>query len=626
MLLDQIQKENDIHDIPKEQLPQLAEEIREFLLENISKTGGHLASNLGTVELTIALHYVYDLPKDKIIWDVGHQSYTHKILTGRKEEFTGLRQFGGLSGFPKSRESACDSFNTGHSSTSLSAGMGFARAREILGEDYQVAAVIGDGSLTGGMAYEALNNASSLNSNFTMILNDNMMSIAENIGGISALLTNMRTVEPYLNLKTGIEETLRKSNLGDRLADQLKKTKNTFRQMLSSGKLFENMGITYLGPIDGHNIEQLIRALEMAKKTQNCIIIHVLTEKGRGYLPAQRHPRRFHGIGAFDVETGEPLQKKEKATWTDVFGAFMKKAGRRNKDVVAITAAMPDGTGLSRFASEFPERFCDVGIAEEHAVTFAAALAASGLRPVFAVYSSFLQRAYDQLIHDVCMQKLPVVFAIDRAGIVGNDGETHQGVFDLSFLSSIPEMTVMAPKNKWELYDMLQFSLEYHAPVAVRYPKGTACELWEEHRPPIVYGKSELLASGSDVALLAVGSMVETAEGVRTLLEAAGVSCSIVNVRFVKPLDQEMLRTMAEGHRLLVTLEDNVKAGGFGQQVAGLLTEWGMDTPLELVAIPDEFVEQGSISQLKGLLRMDAASVAARIQAWMREHSGDERA
>ncbi len=615
MLLDQIKKENDIKAIPKEQLPKLAEEIREFLLQSISETGGHLASNLGAVELTIAMHYVYNLPKDKLIWDVGHQSYTHKILTGRREEFAKLRQFGGISGFPKRRESPCDSFNTGHSSTSLSAGIGFVKAREILHEDYQVAAVIGDGSLTGGMAYEAMNNVSSLNSNFTMILNDNKMSISENIGAISTILNNVRTAEPYINLKTGIETRLNKSQLGERVANHLRNTKNSLRQMLVSGKLFENMGITYIGPIDGHNIDQLIRVLDQVRKMDHSVIVHVLTEKGKGYEPAERHPRRFHGTDAFHIETGEPKVKKAKATYTDVFGASIRKLAAADESVVAVTAAMPDGTGLSRFAAQFPERFCDVGIAEEHAVTFAAAMAAEGLKPVVAVYSSFLQRAYDQILHDVCMQRLPVVFAIDRAGIVGKDGETHQGAFDLSYLSMMPEMTVMAPKNKWELHDMLKFAVNFDGPVAVRYPRGTAYDGLKEMRSPIVYGKGEVLYRGDAIAIFAVGGMIPEALKVRQRLEEEGITCTVVNPRFVKPLDEDLCMEIAGSHKLVVTMEENVETGGFGQRLSALLQKKGIGTPVEVVAIPDCFVEHGAVDVLKEKLGMDESSVAGRALA-----------
>lgn len=471
MILDLIEHENDIKKIPKEQLPLLAEEIREFLIENISSTGGHLASNLGAVELTMALHLSLELPKDKIIWDVGHQSYTHKILTGRRNEFDTLRKFGGLSGFPKTDESPCDTFNTGHSSTSISAGLGFVRARDLLGEDNKVVSVIGDGAMTGGMALEALNNAMELKKNFIIVLNDNEMSIAKNIGGVAMLLNNVRTQVSYEKLKNEVTENISKIPVyGDKMVGRIRNVKSSIKQLVLPESVFEDMGATYLGPIDGHDIEKLCKVFKIAKRVNNTVIVHVITKKGKGYPPAEHHPARFHGTGPFQIETGIPKFKKTKAHYTDVFSTVIRKLGERDDKIVAITAAMPDGCGLKRFANQFPERFFDVGIAEEHAVTFAAGLAMGGFKPVFAVYSSFLQRAYDQIIHDVCMQNLHVIFAIDRAGIVGSDGETHQGIFDLSYLSSIPNMTVMAPKNKWELSDMMKFAARFDGPIAVRYP------------------------------------------------------------------------------------------------------------------------------------------------------------
>lgn len=613
MLLDLIKHENDIKKIPREALPELAAEIRQFLIEKVSVTGGHLASNLGMIEITLALHYLYHLPEDKIIWDVGHQSYTHKIMTGRKDQFDTLRQYGGLSGFPKRCESECDCFNTGHSSTSLSAGLGFVRAREITGENYEVVSVIGDGSLTGGMAYEALNNASKLKSNFVIVLNDNKMSISENTGGISTVLNNIRTADPYLGLKSGIESRLEKTNFGTKVAGKLKNTKNSIKYLLISGQLFENMGLTYLGPIDGHNVEQLIRVLEQARKLNHGVIVHVLTKKGKGYEPAELFPTKFHGTEAFHIESGENKIKKEKATYTDVFGAAMKKIGERNDKVIAITAAMTDGTGLTRFAKSFPKRFFDVGIAEEHAVTFAAALAVSGLRPVVAVYSSFLQRAFDQALHDVCMQNLPVVFAVDRAGIVGNDGETHQGIFDLSYLSLIPNLTVMAPKNKWELHDMLQYAVCFDGPIAIRFPRGTAFDQLESKRPPIVHGKGEVLYEGGEVALLAVGSMVETALSVRRDLAEQGIACTVINARFVKPFDEALIWKLARDYKLLVTMEENVETGGFGQQINAFLQKNHLHIPQEIIALPDQFVEHGDPKQLKKEFGIDAGAVEARV-------------
>ena len=494
MVLDKIKQENDIKRLDREELPILADEIRQFLVQKISVTGGHLASNLGAVELTMALHLAFELPKDKIVWDVGHQSYTHKILTGRGDGFDTLRKYGGMSGFPKRNESECDCFNTGHSSTSISAGLGYAMARQIKGEDYKVVSVIGDGALTGGMAYEALNNASRIRSNFIIVLNDNNMSISENVGGLSRYLSNLRTAKPYQEIKTGIANSLsRIPGYGDRIVDRIRKTKSGIKQLLVPGMLFEDMGIMYLGPVDGHNIFQMVKAFREATRLQGPVLVHVMTQKGKGYAPAERHPARFHGTDAFQIETGLPLKKRLKANYTDVFSTVMYKLGARDARIVALTAAMSDGTGLNRFRNKYPERFFDVGIAEEHMVTFAAGLAAAGLKPIVAVYSSFLQRAYDQILHDVCIQKLPVVFAVDRAGLVGSDGETHQGTFDISYLSSIPNMTVLAPKNKWELSDMIKFAVAFGAPAAIRYPRGEAYDGLKEFRAPVVYGKSEML-------------------------------------------------------------------------------------------------------------------------------------
>ncbi len=547
MVLDKIKQENDIKALSKEELPVLAEEIREFLIQKISVMGGHLASNLGAVELTMALHLAFELPKDKIIWDVGHQSYTHKILTGRREGFDQLRKFGGMSGFPKRKESACDCFDTGHSSTSISAGLGYAQARQIKGEDYKVISVIGDGALTGGMAFEALNNASRMRSNFMIVLNDNKMSISENVGGLSRHLNFLRTTESYQEIKTGVANSLSKIPVyGERIVEKIRKTKSGIKQLIVPGMLFENMGIMYLGPVNGHDITGMAKVFREASKYQGPVLIHVLTRKGKGYLPAERHPARFHGAEPFHIETGLPQKKREKANYTDVFSTVMCKLGSRNENVAAVTAAMADGTGLKRFGRQFPDRFFDVGIAEEHAVTFAAGLAAAGLKPVVAVYSSFLQRAYDQILHDVCIQNLPVVFAVDRAGLVGSDGETHQGIFDLSYLSSIPNMTVLAPKNKWELSDMIKFAADFPAPAAIRYPRGEAYDGLKEFREPIVYGKSEMLYKESKIALVAIGSMVKTAAAVREGLHERGYSATLVNARFAKPLDEEMLTGLAQ--------------------------------------------------------------------------------
>ena len=614
MILDRIQKENDIKNLTEEELNQLCGEIRQFLIESISVTGGHLASNLGVVELTMALHLCFDLPKDKIIWDVGHQSYTHKILTGRKEGFSSLRQYGGLSGFPKANESDTDCFNTGHSSTSISAGLGLAAAREITGEDYHVVSVIGDGSLTGGMAYEALNNASQINKNFIIVLNDNNMSISENVGGMSTYLANFRTADAYRDLKANVMKSLHKMPLcGDKLIQSIRNTKSSIKQLLIPGMLFEEMGIITLGPVDGGNIKELIKIFNEAKRVDGPVLVHVMTKKGAGYEPAEKNPSRFHGAEPFDIETGKPLKKKEKATYTDVISSVMCQLAEKDPKIVAITAAMADGTGLARFAKEYPQRFYDVGIAEQHGTTFAAGLAKAGLRPVFAVYSSFLQRAYDQVLHDVCIQNLPVVFAIDRAGLVGSDGETHQGIFDISYLSSIPNMTVMAPKNKRELADMMQYATSFPTPIAVRYPRGTAYDGLKEFRAPIQLGKSETLVEGSGIALFALGSMVQTAEKVAKMLGEQGVEATVINARFAVPFDKEKVKELAQNHKLLVTMEENVTSGGFGEHVASYVNENDIDIKVQVVAIPDAYVEHGNVDRLKEDIGIDANSVYERI-------------
>ena len=624
MVLDKIQQWNDIKKLTPEELQTLRREIRRFLIEKLSVTGGHLASNLGVVELTMALHLVCDFPKDKLIWDVGHQSYTHKILTGRKEGFDDLRTYGGMSGFPKRAESPCDSFDTGHSSTSISAGLGYAWARELSGEDYHVISVIGDGALTGGMAYEAMNNASRLKKNFIIVLNDNNMSISENVGGLSRVLSKMRTSDNYTGLKEGVTQSLERIPVyGQRIVDNIRKTKSGIKQLVIPGMFFEDMGIMYLGPVDGHDIGALVRVLREAMQVQGPVLVHVMTKKGYGYPPAERHPARFHGTAPFEIKSGLPV-KNEKPTYTDIFSTVMRKMGDREEKVVAVTAAMETGTGLKRFHNMFPDRFFDVGIAEEHAVTFAAALAAGGRRPVVAVYSSFLQRAYDQVLHDVCIQKLPVVFAIDRAGLVGSDGETHQGVFDISYLTSIPNMTVMAPKNKWELSDMLKFAVHFDGPIAMRYPKGEAWTGLEEHRAPVALGRCEVIGEGEDVLLFALGSMVAEAAEVRERLKEQGISAGLVNARFAKPFDREYLKGAAERYRCIVTREENVEIGGLGEQITGYLSELGYGGRVLRIAIPDAFVPQGSIAILKEKLGIDAVSIAGRIAGVWREIQGDQ--
>ena len=619
MILEKIKEANDVKQLSLSECEQLAQEIRDFLIRSLSETGGHLASNLGVVELTIALHRFLHFPEDKLVWDVGHQAYTHKILTGRKEQFATLRKTGGLSGFPKRKESDCDAFDTGHSSTSISAGLGLVQARDLKGENYQVVSVIGDGALTGGMAYEALNNAAELKKNFIIILNDNEMSITRNVGGMSSYLDHIRMAAPYTELKMGVTNALKKiPKVGDGMVDALHKTKSSIKQLVIPGMLFENMGLTYLGPVDGHDMRQLGKVLQEAKRKQGPVLIHVLTEKGRGYEPAMRHPARFHGAAPYEIETGLP-KSNGNPSYTDIFSTLMRKFGDREPDVVAVSAAMVPGTGLKRFGNMFPERLFDVGIAEEHAVTFAAGLALGGLRPVVAIYSSFLQRAVDQILHDVCMQNLPVVFAVDRAGLVGSDGETHHGCFDLSYLSMMPNMTVMAPKNKWELSDMLKFAIRQKSPVAIRYPRGEAYTGLEDYRAPIEMGKAEILEKGKEIAILAVGNMVRTAVQVTENLRNCGYEPTLVNMRFVKPLDMDLLEILREDHSLIVTMEENVKSGGFGEQV---MTYYGsrLHSPaVRIVAIEDKFVPHGSVEDLMHQQQMDSASVTERILRWKEE-------
>ena len=614
MFLEKINQANDIKKIAPADYDKLADEIRNFLIEKISKSGGHLGSNLGAIELTMAMHLVLTFPKDKIVWDVGHQSYTHKLLTGRREGFDGLRKFGGMSGFPKRKESDCDAFDTGHSSTSISAGLGLVKARDLNSENHTVISVIGDGALTGGMAYEALNNAARLKTNFIIVLNDNNMSISENVGGISKYLRSIRTADNYREFKVNLEKLLLKMpKYGESVVDTLKKYKSSLKQLVVPGMFFEDMGITYLGPVDGHDIKAMTKILKEAKKIDHAVMIHVITKKGKGFGPAERHPARFHGAEPFDLETGLPLKNRIKANYTDVFATVMNKIAAKDEKVVAITAAMPDGTGLKRFRNMYPDRFFDVGIAEEHAVTFAAGLASGGLKPVVAIYSSFLQRAYDQILHDVCIQNLPVVFAVDRAGLVGSDGETHQGIFDLSFLSSIPNMHIMAPKNKWELADMLRFAVDLGLPVAIRYPRGEAYDGLKEFREPIVYGKSEVLYVESDIVLFAVGSMVKTAIGVREELKSRGYACSIVNARFVKPIDEEAICDATEQHQLLVTMEENVLSGGYGARVRDFVDRNKLDIKVMNIALPDEYIEHGNVDILKREAGIDKDTITEKI-------------
>ena len=613
--LDRINEANDIKKIEPEAYDALASEIRSFIIESVSEHGGHLASNLGVVELTMALHLCMDFPNDKLIWDVGHQAYTHKLLSGRKAGFDDLRQFGGMSGFPKRKESPYDAFDTGHSSTSISAGLGIAQAREITGEEYSVISVIGDGALTGGMAYEALNNAAQIKKNFIIVLNDNEMSISKNVGGMSRYLSSVRTKEGYAELKLKVERGLSSIPvIGKPMAYGLYQLKNGIKQFLVPGMLFEDMGITYLGPVDGHDVKTMIRVFKEAKRVQHAVLVHVITKKGKGYKPAEENPARFHGVEPFDIKTGKPLKKKEFPSYTDIFSEKICELAKKNEKLVALTAAMPDGTGLTKFSKEFPKRFFDVGIAEAHEVTSAAGMASAGLKPVVAVYSSFLQRGYDQVLHDVCIQNLPVLFAIDRAGLVGSDGETHQGIFDISFLSLVPGMNIMAPKNLWELQDMLEFGVKFNAPLAIRYPRGQAYRGLEEFRAPIEYGKAEMLYEESDIALFALGSMVSTGEHVREKLKAKGHACTLVNARFVKPLDTDMIDHLCKDHKLIVTMEENVLRGGMGMYVTKYIHEFYPEIRVIQIALPDAYVEHGNVSVLREMLGIDSDSVLKQIE------------
>ena len=620
MLLEKIEQSSDIKKLKEEDYPVLAKEIRQFLLEKISKTGGHLASNLGVVELTMALHLAFDLPKDKIVWDVGHQAYTHKLLSGRRDGFNDLRQFGGMSGFPKRKESPYDAFDTGHSSTSISAGLGIAQARDILGEDYSVISVIGDGALTGGMAYEALNNAAQMKKNFIIILNDNEMSISPNVGGMSKYLGSVRTREGYTALKKGVENALNAiPGVGKSIATGVSMVKNSIKQFFVPGMLFEDMGITYLGPVDGHDVNAMVQVLTEAKRMQKAVLVHVITKKGKGYGPAEKNPSRFHGVDAFDVVTGKSLKEKTYPSYTDVFSEKMCEIAGKNPKVVALTAAMADGTGLTKFSKEYPNRFFDVGIAEGHEVTSAAGMASAGLKPVVAVYSSFLQRGYDQVLHDVCIQELPVLFAIDRAGLVGSDGETHQGIFDVSFLSLVPGMSIMAPKNHWELEAMLDFGVTFDGPMAIRYPRGQAYRGLEEFLAPIEYGKAEMLYEEKDIALFALGSMVSTGEHVREKLKNKGYACTLVNARFVKPFDTAMIDQLCQKHKLIVTMEENVLRGGMGMCITKYIHDNYPGIRVIQVALPDAYVEHGNVTALREMLGIDSDSVIRQITPVLEE-------
>lgn len=617
-VLNQVNKPNDIKRLNLVEKKQLADEIRTIIIETVSKNGGHLASNLGVVELTIALHSVFDMPKDSIVWDVGHQTYTHKMITGRKEQFATLRQKDGLSGFPKIGESDCDSFNTGHSSTSISAALGIAKARDIKKEDSQVLAVIGDGALTGGMALEALNHAGNSNTRLIVILNDNEMSIAKNVGGLSIFLGKLRTRKLYQSSNNKVKIVVKKiPYLGDKIIQSVRKVKYSIKHLFIYNMFFEDLGFKYFGPIDGHDIEKLESILTIAKKVNGPVLIHVITKKGKGYLPAEKNPDRFHGVGSFNIKTGESKQSK-KEDYSSVFGKKLVELAKQDNNIVAITAAMRDGTGLKEFAKAYPERFFDVGIAEQHAVCFAAGLARAGMKPVIPIYSSFYQRAFDQMIHDVCMQNLPVVMCSDRAGIVGKDGETHQGILDLSFSSMIPNLTVMAPKNFRELEEMLEFAISLNRPIFLRYPRGGEADVSFEKQEKLVLGKAEVLQEGNEITIIAIGNMVARAKEVANKLEEKGITAEVINARFIAPFDEEVVKQSIQKTSKVVTIEDNILTGGLASKVTNVIVENKLENiEFKSFGYPEQFISHGDVDEIEKQYGLDTKNIVEKIEELM---------
>lgn len=612
-LLDNINEPNDIKKIPEKDLRELAVELRRMLIKSTAKNGGHLASNLGIVELTIALHRYLDFPKDKLIWDVGHQSYVHKILTGRRDRFDSLRKLDGLSGFPKRSESNCDAFGTGHASTSISAALGMVAARDLKGTKEKVVAVIGDGAMTGGMALEALNNAGTLNSNLIIILNDNERSISRNVGGVARYLDGIRTNRKYLRLKNNVKETLNTSSLGNSLFEKLKTSKDMVKRLFVPGMFFEDMGLTYLGPINGHNIKEIQAALENAGRVDGAVIIHAITRKGLGYKKAEECPAKFHGVEPFDIKTGDNLSAKTGKSYTAIFSETMLEMAAKDERLVTITAAMPYGTGLYNFKQTYPKRFFDVGIAEEHAVTFAAGLAAGGLRPVVAIYSTFLQRAYDQIIHDVCLQQLPVVFAVDRAGLVGSDGETHQGIFDIGYLATVPGLTILSPKDGRELKEMLKYAYGLNKPVAVRYPRGIAEDLDIEFKPIVSY-ENEIIKQGKHIAVFATGKTVKLAIEVDKLLQKSRIDSTVVNVRFLDKADNKLLEQFKEDHYIIVSIEESVRTGSYTERLMAEAAKRELNYNFMPITLPDSFIEQGSQDELWKRYDFDVEKIAEKIK------------
>ncbi len=617
MVIEKIAEPADLGTLSFAELETLAQEIRAMLVETVSRNGGHLAPNLGVVELTIALHRAFRSPEDKIIWDVGHQCYVHKILTGRRERLASIRQYGGLSGFPKTRESVHDCFETGHSSTSISAALGFALARDLNQEHHDVVAVIGDGALTGGMSFEAMNHAGHVGTRLIVVLNDNEMSINNNVGALSGYLSRLRTDPLYSKSRDEIEDILlRIPNVGRRLVKAVERLKDSLKYLLMPGILFEELGFTYLGPVNGHSLKDLKQVFERARRVDGPVLVHVYTKKGKGYIPAEQNPDTFHGIGRFDVETGEPIGQNKNPTFTKVFGDCILRLGEEHPRIVAVAAAMSDGTGLKAFAGRFPDRFFDVGIAEQHAVTLAAGLASAGYHPVVAIYSTFLQRAYDQIVHDVALQELPVIFAVDRSGIVGEDGETHQGIFDLSYLRHIPGMILMAPKDQNELAAMLRSAVTYRRPVAIRYPRGSGrAAVIDENPPHLEPGRGEVLRAGKDLAILAIGPEAYDALEAADLLERQGRQAAVINCRFVQPLDEDLIMEWAGRTGHLVTIEENVLAGGFGSAVLELLSRRGFRGEAFCLGIPDCFVPHGARELLYKSYGLDAKGIVDHVQS-----------
>ena len=623
-LLDNINKPNDIKKIPESELKELAVEIRRLLIKAAAKSGGHLASNLGIVELTIALHRYLDFPKDKLIWDVGHQSYVHKVLTGRKDRFDSLRKLDGLSGFPKRNESDCDAFGTGHASTSVSAALGMVAARDLQGTKEKVVAVIGDGAMTGGMALEALNNAGTLNSNLIIILNDNERSISRNVGGVARYLDGIRTSRKYLKLKNNVKKTLNNTSIGYSLFEKLKTSKDMVKRLFVPGMFFEDMGLTYLGPVNGHNVKELQAALENAGRVDGAVIIHTITKKGLGYKKAEECPAKFHGVEPFDIKTGENLSNTTGKSYTSIFSETMLELAAEDERLVAITAAMPFGTGLYNFKQAYPRRFFDVGIAEEHAVTFAAGMATSGLKPVVAIYSTFLQRAYDQIIHDVCLQQLPVVFAIDRAGLVGSDGETHQGIFDTSYLATIPGLMVLSPKDGRELKEMLKYAYKLNRPVAVRYPRGIADEYDGMEFKSISAYENEIIVKGKNIAIFATGKTVRLALRVNEILQNSRLNSTVVSVRFLDKADGRLLEELKNNHDTIVTIEESVKTGSYTERLMAESARLKLDYNFLPITLPDNFIEQGSINELWNKYGFNANVISEKIKEEVLSKLDDE--